>query len=909
VVRGIVGRDDELGVLVGFLERRSEAPAALVIEGEAGIGKSTLWRAGVDLARERQFRVLLSRPAEAEQGLDFSALGDLFEAVLEAVIPVLTPPRRRALEAALLLRDPDEPVDRRTLGVAVRAAIEHLAADEPLVVAIDDVQWLDRASASALAFALRRIDSPLVLILTRRVADGAEPPELEHALAPTAVERLRVGPLSVGAIQSLLRDRFGRVFSRPTLLRIHEGSGGNPFYALELARALGPDVDPTQPLPVPENLEKLVRARLDALPEESRQALALVAALGEPTIEVLTRAGVSDDSLGPALDAGILEWTGRGLRFAHPLLASVMYLRLSVNARRRLHRILAEAVPEPVERTRHLARSAPGPDPEIAAAAETAAELAAARGATAAAVELHEHALRLTPAEALEPLHRRTIAAARAHFESADIARARALGDELLDRAPPGAMRAEALVLASDLAPSPMEAVRLRREALIEAQDDLAIQAEIHEWLAWTTRFTEGPDVAEQHAVEALALAERLDDSTLRAGALAMLSTSRFHRAEPGALELAEQAYQLASAVGDRRLLMRVAMSYASLLVWSAQLDQARSLLDALLAESEDRDEWEAAMGLWRLSFLELASGHLRAAADLADRAREIYRHYGEPDDAMRFAVSFVAAHRGDLERAQRLAERGREICEQRNPWFVAQFEAVLGLVALRTGDARRAVRHFSAADDARLAVGSLEPNLIRWRADHLEALLELGRIDEAEALLDEWEAAGERLARPWVLAQAGRCRGLIALARGDVAGALTLLETAAAQHGDVGDTLGRGRALLALGIARRRVLQRRGAREAIEQALAIFEECDADGWATTARAELGRIGGRRREEGLTAAERRVAALVADGRTNREVAAALYLGERTVETHLTHIYAKLGVRSRTELARRLGSAS
>jgi DNA-binding CsgD family transcriptional regulator len=147
------------------------------------------------------------------------------------------------------------------------------------------------------------------------------------------------------------------------------------------------------------------------------------------------------------------------------------------------------------------------------------------------------------------------------------------------------------------------------------------------------------------------------------------------------------------------------------------------------------------------------------------------------------------------------------------------------------------------------------------------------------------------------------RCRGLVAAAEGDVEGANRLLERAAAEHAALGNPFGRARALLAVGLTRRRVRQKRAARDAIAEALALFEECGAAGWAETARAELGSIGGRRREEGLTAAERRVAALAAEGRTNREVAAELFLSQRTVETHLSHVYAKLGIRSRTELAR------
>jgi DNA-binding CsgD family transcriptional regulator len=161
------------------------------------------------------------------------------------------------------------------------------------------------------------------------------------------------------------------------------------------------------------------------------------------------------------------------------------------------------------------------------------------------------------------------------------------------------------------------------------------------------------------------------------------------------------------------------------------------------------------------------------------------------------------------------------------------------------------------------------------------------------------------RVEREWVLAHVTRCRGLVAAAQGRLDQADSLLDQAVAQHGAVGDPYGQARALLALGIVRRRERQKRASRDAIGAAVTGFERLGAATWIEKARNELGSIGGRKRETGLTAAERRVADLVAKGRTNREVAAALFLGERTVASHLTHIYAKLGVRSRTELARRL----
>ena len=263
----------------------AEGPIAIALEGEAGIGKSTLWSAAVEAARGRGLRVLSSRPAESEHGLAHAGLGDLFDGALDDVLPALTAPRRRALEVALLVEDAaGRPVDLRALGVAVRNALQ-LLAEDGLVVAIDDLQWLDASSASALGFALRRLpDTNMLLLWTRRLDAGEQTSPVENAFDSDRIERVRVGPLSVGATHQLLRARLSRTVSRPTLLRLHEASGGNPFYALELARAArvrtARSRDPTQPLPVPERLEELVSARLDGFTGATREALVLASAHG-----------------------------------------------------------------------------------------------------------------------------------------------------------------------------------------------------------------------------------------------------------------------------------------------------------------------------------------------------------------------------------------------------------------------------------------------------------------------------------------------------------------------------------------------------------------------------------------------------------------------------------------------------
>jgi DNA-binding CsgD family transcriptional regulator len=905
VVGEIVGRDYELGLIRAFLDGGNRAPRALVLEGEAGIGKSTLWHAAVEEAGVAA-RVLTSRPAEAERGLAFAGLGDLFEPVLDDVLADLPPPRRKALRVALLVEDATGGVDPRALGVAVRSALETLAAERPLVLAIDDEHWLDRSSASALAFALRRTGGPVSVVLARRAAAGTEPSSLEPALPSSRIERIRVGPLSVGAIQAVLVEQLGRVFARPTLVRIHETSGGNPFYAIELARALGPDVDPTLPLPVPETLEELVAARLAGLPSAAREGLVLASALGDPSLKLLHAAGIDDHALESARAAHVIEVTNGLVRFAHPLLSSVLYQGLSSAERRRAHTLLADVVDDRLERARHLALASEGPDADVVAALDEAVALALERGASATAAELAEHAVRLTPVGDRPAEHRRTIAAGRAHLAAGEVERARALARALDDVDPDGERRADALLFRSEIELGRLgERVVLRRRALEEPALTPELRQFLHQKLALETRFFEGREAAEAHARAAWELAESLGDDVVRAVSLSTLALLRFIGGEPDARALAEEALSLARKAPDDVRFVDCAFCLAHMRVWTGETEEARALLAELDGTWGERDERVSAQVSWFLAFVELYGGRLALAGGHAERAKELHGLYGrgEDEDPHNYLpVAVVAAFRGDLEVARDLAVSGSSLAETSEA-LLPGLAAVPGLAALWGSDAHEATACFDDADRIADAAGWVDPTIRWWRAEQVEALLELGRLDDADVLLDGWDVAASPRGRRRARAQIARCRGLLAAARGELEAAVGLLEDAARAHDEIGDPLGRARALLALGVVRRRVRQKRAAREAIADALAAFVECGAALFAEKARAELGRIGGRTREEGLTPAEQRVAALVAEGRTNREVAAALVLGERTVETHLTHIYAKLGIRSRTELAR------
>lgn len=900
----IIGRDAELSVVEAFLDRPVDGLRALVLEGEAGIGKSTIWQAGVVAARERSFRVLTSRPTETERTLPNVVLGDLFADTEPDVLATLPAPRRRAFESALLLGDAsDLPVDARALGVAIVSLLAALAEKQPLVLAVDDDQWLDRSSAATLRFALRRsLDLPVLMLLSRR-SHGARATGLEDVIDPAGLERLHAGPLSVGAIQLLLRQRLRTTLPRPTLLRLHEASGGNPLYALELARAASvePARDPTLPLAVPPSLDRLVSTRLRTFDAPTRRALLLIATHGRFPVALLRVMKVPSDSLDPARAANVIDIVDGVIRFTHPLLASALYQGATGDDRRAAHRRLAEVVDDPIHRGRHLALASDEPSEELASALESAASTARHRGLPIAAAELAGHALRLTPPDAVEDQHRRALATARAHFEAGEGGRARAMAADLAAVVPAGRRRAEVLSLQADLEPPGM-AVALLSDALTEAEAAPEVQAAIHARLADEGRYTEGIAWAERHASASLRLAERLDDDALRATALSILASVRFDRGDRRALELAERAYRLAAGLDDAQQVKNAGWSVGYVLLMSGLYERAREWMELQLNAWRDRDEQVRSELLWYLSAVEFQSGNWDVASEYADQVREIGAQYGIELPQHHLSPAQIALHRGQLTLARDHSRRALSLAKGQ---LLPMHLGILGTCDLWSGNAGAALANFLRAEETADGRGWSEPVMRLWRGDYAEALLQLGRIDDAALLIADWESAAARLGRERVLVEALRSRGQIAAARGDLATAHDLLEAAVDRSGAAGDPFEHGRALLALGVVRLRARQKRTARAALEAALAGFEALGAASWAATARAELARIGGRERIEGLSPSELRVAELVAEGRTNREIASTLFLGERTVASHLTHVYAKLGIRSRTELARQL----
>ncbi|MGZ4335448.1 MAG: AAA family ATPase, partial [Gaiellaceae bacterium] len=342
---GVVGRRRELGAIEEFLARASDGATALAVSGPAGIGKTTVWEAGAELAARRGRRVLLARPAGVEASLSFAGLGDLFATVDDATLDRLPAPQRRALAAALLRDDPIAGrIDPRALATATAAVLRELAGAEPILVAVDDAQWLDDATADALRFALRRATDLGLAVLCSVRTDAGRSDTFETVLPDDRRSELRLAPLTVAAMHGVIRARIGRSLPRPTVVKIVERTGGNAFYALEIARELvRQGEDEPGVLPIPASAQELVRERVGRLPRETRDALLLASALAAPTTAVAPA-----DTFDPAEAAGVvrIEADGR-IHFEHPLLAAAIYESASPSRRRHAHRQLVERSDDP----------------------------------------------------------------------------------------------------------------------------------------------------------------------------------------------------------------------------------------------------------------------------------------------------------------------------------------------------------------------------------------------------------------------------------------------------------------------------------------------------------------------------------------------------------------------------------
>jgi DNA-binding CsgD family transcriptional regulator len=919
----VIGRDAEVDFVQAFLDEVSDGPAGLVLSGDPGIGKTILWRLGVEAARRRFGRVLSCRAVEAETALSFAGLSGLLgESVVEAADSLLAP-RRKALEVALLLAEPaGPPPDTLAIALAVHDLLVGLARNGPVVIALDDAQWLDSPSAGILEVALNRLrDEPVGLLLTVRSTKGAPVPlGLERTLPEDRLTSLRVGPLSLGALHRLLKERLGLELTRHELARLQEVSGGNPYFALELGRELMR----TQSRPavgrgmrVPQSLRELLGHRLGQLPADTADVLLEVAALARPTVELVAAAHGNlehvQDALAVAADDEIVELDDTHVAFVHPLLGSICYERAPVWKRRAVHRALAAVVTDVEERARHLALAAEGADAAVAGELDRAAEQAAARGATASAAELSELAVEMTVDDPGLARQRR-LRTARFHRLAGDPERAQAMLEEVLGQVPAGAERADVLfeLAATRLGNAPAQ-IALYQQALADVEHDDARSAWLLAFWAWA-RLLESDNLrALADARSALEKAERVGDPRLVATVIARLGQIEMWAGEvtPGLLERGAELEVHQELALDHMTSPRFWL--ARLRIRQGRLDEARAMLGELDAEAAARgNEWTHVTIRWYRSVIEWYAGHLRLALELAQDALEQGEQAQFPDNlgwGGRFK-GLIETDLGLVDQARVSVSEGLAEAEaRRSELFRVLCVGVLGRLELALGDLQAAGQYLSDLPGLLLSSGLNDPTQPIW-ADAIETLIGLGELEQARIYLEAYEESSQRSTSAWVAACVSRCRGLLSAAEGDSEAAVASLETAVTQLRETPFALERARTLLCLGTLRRQALQKKGARSALEQALAIFDRLGARLWAVKARAELARVSGRRGAgDDLTETERRVAAMAAEGASNRQIAAELFMGVSTVEAHLSHVYRKLGIRSRAGLGVRLAPAA
>lgn len=909
----LLGREAELAVIGSFLKRAASEPTALVIDGEPGIGKTTLWREALKGAERLGLRVLSSRAAEAEAKLSFSALSDLLEPVSDELFAALPDPQRRALEVALLRADPHgRPPDLRAAATAFRSLLTSLAAASPILVAIDDAHWLDASSARAIEFALRRVhDAPVALLVSRRPGVRKGRDSLGTVLSEA--HTLELGPLSLAATHELVKRRLRRSLPRPLLLRVHQTAGGNPFFALEIARVvIDTETGPGEPLPLPPDLSELVLARVRRLGARTREALLVVAVAAEPT-ESLVAATIDADAaavLDEAEEAGLLERRDGALSFTHPLYAAAVYSSASRPLRRRTHRLLAELVNHVEERARHLALGAKGPDEAAASALEKASAHAKVRGSLDAAAELMELAVRLTPSDLPQEAERRLELGELLRL-TGDTDRARELLDELAAGAS-GPLRARALIELGATrywVEGSVAGVECCEAALEAAGGEMALEAKAHADLAVYCDFD--LDRSYDHAQMALALFERLGstaDPLIHSQALAIASRASLmlgHGLPLGDVDRAIQLEARASDVGTS-VAGRISTFSGQWLKYVDDLAGARDRLEAARRQAvEEGDESALPNILAHLAQTELWSGDWRLASRYAEEGCDLAERLGLTFGGPQAFRALVDAHLGRAERARATALEGLSLAK-RNPLAAPLHLRVLGFVDLSIGDVAAAARHLTDGLQRMDELRILEPAVLRLHADAVEALVVAGDLERAEAILPPWEKQARKVDLAWSLATGARCRALVEAARGRTDQALESLERALATHGRLPMPFELGRTLLTAGQVERRAKRKAAAKRSLERALAIFERLGAPLWAEKAQAELARVGLRHapRDE-LTETERRVAELAASGLTNREVAAKLFVSPKTVEANLARAYRKLDIHSRAELGARL----
>ncbi len=904
---GLIGRDAELAQLEAALAGAAEHGAALLVIGEAGIGKTSLLDTAARQARDRGYRVLAITGLESEAQLPYAGLHQLLQPVLEsaASLPV---PQRTALLTALGMRA-GTPPEMFLVALATLNLIDGVGDARPIVLVADDVHWLDPPTIAVLTFIARRLESTHIL-LVMALREGFQSPVLSAQLP-----EIRIGPLSEAAARELLGELAPELDHQTRRLVLEEALG-NPLALLELPRAFrhqGTDgrEGALRSLPLTERLERTFSAQAARLPAQTQTALLFAALDKDPSVsDVLSatrrqvEAEVTVEVLEPAIEEDLIAIAGSTVRFRHPLIRSALDQSATAAQRRNAHLLLAEVAADPDRRAWHRAKSVLGADESAAKDLEAIAARAQDRGATSTALGALELAASLTPNESARAL--RLLAAAELGFQVGDKP---AVG-RLLDAAATLQLTSHDVArmtwlreIFNDGAPGDPDAVgrlvRVARDAAAGGDRNLALNllqgAALRCW--WAEPGAEAKTLVAE-AVEQIA-ADDLDPRALEILALtAPIDTSA--RIGPRVREAA----RIDDGDPSRTQLLALA-AYAV-----GDIPQAIELMDRAspTLRAQGRLGLLAQLLVVR-GWAGLNAGHFSDAIRAMEEGNSLAIETGQPIWAAisRIGRAVLLGLQGDEGAAEKLiAAAEGDLGAQRLSLLLAKGEFARGVIATTAGRQSDAVDHFSRMF---LPDGPAFHELVAHAAAPLviNCAVRAGRLDDARRLMDELEAMAERTTAPLVLIGVRLGRALLA----DESEAENLYEKAL--DSDPKWPFHYARLEMAFGAWLRRRRRITESRPHLRSARDAFDALGLQPWADKARAELRASGERNAEpapktaQPLTPQELQIAQMAAAGLSNREIGDRLFLSHRTVGAHLYRVFPKLGIVSRSELTQALGS--
>jgi DNA-binding CsgD family transcriptional regulator len=900
-----VGRSRERRLLQALVGSAGGGGAAGLVLGEPGIGKTALLR---QVARTTSHRICWICGDESEAMLPFAAAADLLTP-FRSVFGNLPGTQRQALEVALALADGPQPSPLAACTGAL-GALAAVGDEQPLVVLVDDLQWVDPESRQLMIFVARRLATErIVMLFAARDEPGMN-------LPTGGLPTMRLNGLELADCM-LMAQRLGVTVPRDVLASVVRATGGNPLAVLEtITRGSSLTTADDQSVIVGPSVERAWRGVLHRLPARAQHALFVIAISRGPGLPslpaILDAVQLSLDDLEPAERQGLVSVVGDQVTLRHPLLRCVLMESIPMAVRFATYRALADLARADVSAW-YLSQATVGPDREVADRLVTAAKSARRRSGYSAARRLSKRAAELT---------------------ADDHVRADRLVTAAID---------------SQLAGDAQSAVDWCEQALsLRADPPFTAAATLIKGraLAWIGEPARGYEALVRVATDIQSHSRHLAAELFAEAIVPAVMT--------GDIDAAADAAKVCEAAGAAgvmpsfRTLVMVAKSY----LLRGDIADGRSRLDAAVAKLGDVDLVADQQALTHMSLGRAWAEDTDAARQLVNSALDAARRHGAPA-----ILSFALAVRGDMDCwagrwsaayadaceslhwAEELGQAGvigdclmtmaridaargdRQLCEARidqsrqavGPpgagWMQLFEQAVLGFAALTNGEAVSAVQYLEAAWDFAQARGVGNPNITRFEPDLIEAHLRCRNVTRARLLLTSLEERARSTGLSYPAAAAARCGGLLA---DDVHKALDAFAAARQAHDRCSMPFELARTMLCEGEVLRRFRRPTAARSVLRESLGLFERLGAKPWAERAAYELAATGSPSPSrpkaaliDALTPQELQIARLVADGRNNAEAAAAMFLSRKTVETHLTRVYRKLSVRSRTDLTRML----